>query len=499
MDADALTLRGDALRLPLRDESVDLIVTSPPYFSLRSYRDGDDHYEGQIGSEPHPQQFLEALWAVTAECWRVLKPSGSMFVNLGDKRSGSGAPGTTSGLAGRRVGGTPIPGQVKVQGERSGIDGGYNQAAFGRAKSKMLLPHRYAIGCEDGAADPEGIGWVVRQDMVWEKPNGLPESTRDRVRDSHEYWFHLTRQGDYFTAMDEIREPQMMTGNPRTGSTSGRASGNGVRHRQFDSEPENFNPLGKIPNSVWRVPTEPLSVPDYLVEDAAGWRMLDSPEVWRYVEHRTHGGDWSPVRLTELDHYAAFPTEWPRRLILGWTPNGICLDCGAGRFPVVDKQQIPYRANGVQTGRPRRHVPGGSEGNGFNAKGYPQTNERVEIVGYACDCTPYEETVELAFGGTFANRTPAHDRQWGTGSPRRRRRYQFDSWTPPPTRPAVVLDPFGGTGTTAMVARALGRVGVSVDLSWDYCRLARWRVFRSGHGDKAARRTQAERQGTLAL
>ena len=78
-------IRGDATALPLADDSVDLCVTSPPYFSLRQYTDGGEAYEGQIGSEATPQEFLEALWAVTAECRRVLKPSGSLWVNLGDK------------------------------------------------------------------------------------------------------------------------------------------------------------------------------------------------------------------------------------------------------------------------------------------------------------------------------------------------------------------------------------------------------------------------------
>ena len=78
-------IRGDATALPLADDSVDLCVTSPPYFSLRQYTDGGEAYEGQIGSEATPQEFLEALWAVTAECVRVLKPSGSLWVNLGDR------------------------------------------------------------------------------------------------------------------------------------------------------------------------------------------------------------------------------------------------------------------------------------------------------------------------------------------------------------------------------------------------------------------------------
>ena len=86
-------LRGNALALALADESVDLIVTSPPYFGLRSYQDGGEHYAGQIGDEPTPAEFVDALIAATAEMVRVLKPSGSIWVNLGDKMSSGGAAG----------------------------------------------------------------------------------------------------------------------------------------------------------------------------------------------------------------------------------------------------------------------------------------------------------------------------------------------------------------------------------------------------------------------
>lgn len=80
-------LRANALALPLADSSVDLVVTSPPYFGLRSYQDGGEHYEGQIGSEATPAEFVDALIAATREMMRVLKQSGSIFVNLGDKMS----------------------------------------------------------------------------------------------------------------------------------------------------------------------------------------------------------------------------------------------------------------------------------------------------------------------------------------------------------------------------------------------------------------------------
>lgn len=345
----AAIVRGDALRLPLGDASVDLIVTSPPYFALRSYSDGGEHYDGQIGSEPTPTAFLEALWAVTAECWRVLKPSGSLFVNLGDKYAGSGGH-NNSNLQGNtsRTKAVPTAGATRRQAPDR-----YNQASDGiRAKSLMGLPWRYAIGCVDGQADPESKGWILRSEIVWSKPNGLPESVTDRVRRSHEQWFHLTREGSYYAAMDDLREPQLVP----TGKTweERKAAGEPVRYgnagRGAPGDHFAGHPLGALPRSVWTIPTAPLIVPEWL----------------------------------EVDHFAAFPTEWPRRIISAWCP------------------------------------PDG-----------------------------------------------------------------------------VVLDPFGGTGTTAMVARALGRFGVSLDLSADYLRLARWRIWQSGQAAKVADRTDRDRQGAL--
>ena len=148
-------LRGNALALPLADESVDLVVTSPPYWSLRAYQDNGEAYEGQIGSESTAAEFIDNLIAVTRELVRVLKPSGSIFVNLGDKMAD---------------------------------------------KSLMLLPERYRIRAVDE------LGLIARAVVIWSKPNGLPESVTDRVRRSHEDWVHLTKQPRYYSAVDEIRE-----------------------------------------------------------------------------------------------------------------------------------------------------------------------------------------------------------------------------------------------------------------------------------------------------
>lgn len=88
--------QADALHMPLADSSVDCIVTSPPYFALRDYQDGDVSVVDQLGLEEHPYQFLDALEAWTIECLRVMKPGASLFVNLGDKRSGSGGHNNAS-------------------------------------------------------------------------------------------------------------------------------------------------------------------------------------------------------------------------------------------------------------------------------------------------------------------------------------------------------------------------------------------------------------------
>jgi hypothetical protein len=137
-------------------------------------------------------------------------------------------------------------------------------------------------------------------------------------------------------------------------------------------------------------------------------------------------------------------------------------------------------------------------------------DRHTTIVGYACACTPYTDHPERRRGDFNGNSAdPAADwtanssernrlyREGITAGPSITREYHLTGWTPAPTRPAVVLDPFGGTGTVAMVARALGRVGLNFDLSSDYCRLASWRIHYSGHAAKSEERTWGERQGVM--
>jgi DNA modification methylase len=411
----SVVIRHDARHLPLPDESVDLIVTSPPYFALRSYRDDDGHYDGQIGSEDTPEAFLQALDECMVEWWRVLKPGGSCWVNLGDKYAGGGGQWEKDERPdpGRR---RAVSGKIASGGKTWGM----------RPKSLMGLPWRFAIRQIDA-------GWILRAEVVWSKPNGLPESVTDRVRRSHEQWFHLTKEPRYFSAVDEVREPH--TGGSNRGRSDGAPPPGGKVERLVASgdhggnyratNPDLFNPLGRLPGSVWTVPTEPLIIPDEIRE------LHDLP-----------------------DHFAAFPQELPRRIILGWSPSGVCVECGEGRRPVVSQSKDVFYGQG-------RHRSGAQQvKDGASEVGWAQDEKwRTEttITGYACACP------------------------------------QPDA----PTRPAVILDPFGGTGTVAGVARTLGRYGIHNDLSAAYNRLAAWRIWESGHFTKTTDRTWRDRQETL--
>ena len=443
MTGKAIVIRADARALPLPDESVDLIVTSPPYFALRSYTDAGEHYAGQIGSEPSPAEYIAALVDCTREWVRVLKPCGSIFVNLGDKYSQyegvRKGHGRDLGRAERVTRGEPLELPTRAP-QVWGI----------AAKSLMLLPERYRIACVDQ------LGLIARAVIVWHKPNGLPESVTDRVRRSHEDWVHLTKQPRYYSAVDEIREPHTGNSHPRGGNASVQewTSGKAARHRTAHSNPADFHTLGKLPGSVWEINSEPLRVPAEL----------------------------------GVNHHAAFPTEWPHRLILGWSPPGICTACGEGRRPVVTQPDLSASSPG---NTPTRRIPGQGR-NPLSMHGQPgstlRLNRNRRLIGYVCTCTPYTDhperrqptvTPSRNLGrGHQANDAHAGSRHHGNDWPTRQpvRDYHLDGWTPPATHPAVVLDPFGGSGTTALVAAAFGRIGITVDRSADYCRLATWRV-----------------------
>lgn len=514
MTGKAIVLQGNALALPLPDESVDLIVTSPPYFALRSYQDGGEHYAGQIGSEPTPKDFVDALVTAMREAVRVLKPTGSIFVNLGDKYAGSGGHNNAT-LQAPRTSEFGTRRREKAKATRRTAPDHYNKSrevAEGvnvARKSLLGLPWRFALACTDE------LGLILREEIVWSKPNGLPESVRDRCRRTHEQWFHFTKAERYFAAIDEIRAPHapvtVKRAQPHRATTKTNEDTNTIGPEQM------MNPKGALPPSVWTIATEALTLPALAIEDDRGWRMFGRAarteddarkvraELWAYAQRR-HAEGCESLHVFEPDHFAAFPTEWPRRLILGFAPSGVCTVCGEGRVPLAIRTAHPHPNGGHQGFHARGDLSGMED-----ASDRPRVNYTVEVGGYVCACTPYTDHPGEGSNSRERDRGGRSDglgmpAQWerhpdGTRTPPPhkgdRREYHLEGWDPPPTTPAVVLDPFGGTGTVAMVAKALGHVGISVDLSLDYTRLARWRCEESGHGAKAIARTATERQGVL--
>lgn len=293
-------LRGDAAHLPLPDESVDLLLCSPPYFGQRDYRDDGRSMAGQIGSEETPWQYLDALWACTREWVRVVKPSGSIFVNIADKYAGGqvgGGYSAKSTLAGFTNQDTKGRVMDRTRPRPRKIADGT------RAKSLIGLPGLYASGCTGALTalgTPDlGLGLIRRADIIWRK-NALPESVTDRTHAEHEYVFHFTRRTRYYSACDEIREPLAAPG--RKAGASAFGSRNAHHRRTGTGAYAGQNPRGRIPGSVWSVPTEPLVIPDSITHT------------------RCCNGRKRPGCDEGLRHDAAWPSTLVRRIILGWSP-----------------------------------------------------------------------------------------------------------------------------------------------------------------------------------
>jgi DNA modification methylase len=171
----------------MQDKSIDCVISSPPYWQLRDYG-----YDGQWGLEPTFQEYLEHLWQMMDEIYRVLKDEGTCWINLGD--SFSTQSGTNAALA---------------RGKDYQSDSTYivNRGESGKLikpknlpnKCLLLIPHRFAIGCIDR-------GWIVRNDIIWAKRNGMPESVTDRFTKKHEYIFFMTKSEKYYFDLDAIRD-----------------------------------------------------------------------------------------------------------------------------------------------------------------------------------------------------------------------------------------------------------------------------------------------------
>lgn len=183
---DFQIIQGDALQVirSMPDASVDCCVTSPPYWGQRDYE-----HEGQLGMEDTPDAYVADMVAVFREVKRVLRPSGTLWLNLGDSyvSTPTGSAGRTETLTGGKT-------HREEAGKRR------DKSGFGLPTKNLIgIPWRTAFALQ---AD----GWILRSDIIWHKPNAMPRSVTDRPSDAHEHVFLLTKTPRYDYDSEAIRE-----------------------------------------------------------------------------------------------------------------------------------------------------------------------------------------------------------------------------------------------------------------------------------------------------
>ena len=258
-------LHGDALKMLglVKSKSVNTCITSPPYYNLRDYGT-----PGQIGMEETPEKYIESLVLVFREVWHVLRADGTLWINIGDSYATSSGP-------------QPPTNTRNSQGHtEKRVPSGYKR------KDLIGIPWLLAFALQKD-------GWYLRQDIIWHKPNAMPEGVRDRCTRSHEYIFLLSKSERYYFDADAIRESFITPtrSGERRSYPSGCASsfdldaGHLPQRGNFAGLP--LNPLGRNKRDVWTVPSssfqgahfavfpEKLAEPCILAGSPLGGTVLD--------------------------------------------------------------------------------------------------------------------------------------------------------------------------------------------------------------------------------
>jgi DNA modification methylase len=227
----------------LPDASVHCCVTSPPYWGLRDYG-----HDGQIGLEETPEAYVFRMVEVFREVRRVLRDDGTLWLNLGDSYA------STGGDLNKRKPGFSCTGHARLV-ESGGAKPGNRTPPDGlKPKDLVGIPWRVAFALQ---AD----GWWLRQDIIWHKPNPMPESVRDRCTKAHEYVFLLTRSERYFYDAEAVIEAAATAGQAGLGFYPMRAAAMGRKPsgNEAKNPSDGIRPSTRNRRSVWTVPTKPYS------------------------------------------------------------------------------------------------------------------------------------------------------------------------------------------------------------------------------------------------
>lgn len=290
----------------MEGESIDCAITSPPYFGLRDYG-----VRGQIGLERTPAEYIKTMVDIFRDVRRILKPEGTLWLNMGDSYAGSG----------------------KGYGDKN-EDRKYTSAARARTlkkavtpglkpKDMMGIPWRLAFALQED-------GWYLRQDIIWHKPNPMPESVKDRCTKAHEYVFLLSKSPTYFFDGEAIKEPAagrdapmpMGWGVGDQPRTSKELQKSGV-HRK-DAQHSKHGGSGKG------------------FKTHSGNTVVLADGTIKTYDERNKRSVWSiGAKPFKEAHFATFPEELIKPMILAGCPQGgVCLDpfMGAGTTALVAKK-----------------------------------------------------------------------------------------------------------------------------------------------------------------
>lgn len=386
----------------MADQSVHCVVTSPPYFGLRDYG-----VDGQIGLENTPDDFVAEMVSVFSEVRRVLKNDGVLWLNLGDSYAGGGTIGrndTSPEALARRA---EKYGTGTGTGSSVGASGTRKPVAELKAKDLIGIPWRVAFALQ---AD----GWYLRQDIIWSKPNPMPESVRDRCTKAHEYIFMLTKSQRYFYDIEAIKEPATFAGEElgilrstkvRAEAMGRKPSGNELKAKLRSEDKQRGHSRRHVGfNDRW----------DAMEKKGQCSGFRNKRSVWEVAT----------APFSEA-HFATFPPALIEPCIKAGCPERCCVRCGA-----------PWRRETERLETQNRTSRNG-EGNGQLNK-HGRFGDPKRIVGGlvpTCDC-PFDYT----------------------------------------TSRGVVLDPFGGAGTTGLVADRLQRSAILIELNPQYADMARRRI-----------------------
>ncbi len=406
----------DILRT-LPDESVHCCVCSPPYWGLRSYGIGID--KGEIGLEPSLSDYIDTMRAVFAEVRRVLRKDGTLWLNIGDSyatsvNGRSAADTKTVGNDDRTFRDKPFSTVSPDWNSRVGQSGNKGNPGADhhfrisdptlKPKDLCGMPWRVAFALQ---AD----GWYLRSDIIWSKPNPMPESVTDRPTKAHEYLFLLSKSERYYYDAEAIKEKNSSAyATPVDSNENQRRSNAKTDISRKDAlsinaegrNPREWNGLGRNRRSVWEIPTSPYSEA----------------------------------------HFATFPPALVEPCIKAGCPEKCCAKCGAPWVRQVERDLIATRGKvGEHSGQGRSDPQ--DAGSSYNWSGGVYGRYETKTLGFSPSCSCH---------------------------------HRYNGLMNAPILAGTVLDPFGGAGTTGLVADRLGRNAILIELNPKYAEMAERRL-----------------------